>query len=66
MSMPCREQIGYLVYRFDDMHPGDRTRDDYLALADEILAVVADPGNFDEVLRHLIAPDTAVGGPPPG
>lgn len=39
-GMDLREKIGYLVYAFDSANADDRTRAQYLELADDILTVV--------------------------
>ena len=37
-----REQVGYMIYRFDAVMPERRTRADYLRLADLVLAKAAE------------------------
>lgn len=37
-TLPARERIGYLIYSWDATIPGDRTRAQYLELADLILS----------------------------
>jgi hypothetical protein len=39
-TLSLRERIGYLIYAWDDTIEGDRTRSQYLELADTILGEV--------------------------
>lgn len=36
-GLPTRERVGYLIYSFDARTVGDRSRAQYLELADEII-----------------------------
>ncbi|MEV1315386.1 hypothetical protein AB0J14_04795 [Micromonospora arborensis] len=43
--MDIRDQVGYLIYHFDDTIDGDRTRDQYLECADQILELLGVNGS---------------------
>ncbi|MEU4399795.1 hypothetical protein [Micromonospora orduensis] len=43
--MDIRDQVGYLIYHFDDTIDGDRTRAQYLECADQILELLGIDGS---------------------
>jgi hypothetical protein len=53
--MDEREKIAYLICRFDDLHPGARTRAEYLSCADEILALIYDPAEHPDAVAAVLA-----------
>ncbi|MEV4212529.1 hypothetical protein [Micromonospora sp. NPDC049662] len=50
-GLPEREAIGFLIYGWDSAAPEDRTRSDYLTLADRILQAQRD--HYGQPARRL-------------
>ncbi len=55
MTIPLRDQVGYLAFRFDDTHPWPRCRGDYLDLADAILDLLTDGADNRAEVRAILA-----------